>query len=233
MCANKQELKQNIKLLMRHGSLEREQKPVRKKVHLIAHSMGGLDARYFLSKLDGHKYVFSLTTIASPHRGSALADYLVSNLGGKLKLKKILTFLGIPTEAFTQLTTSHMRQFNEETPDHPDVQYFSFAGGGVPVPALSPMRIFYKKLLKLEGPNDGMVSWASASWGTFVGILPDDHMQQMNWQFFTRRDSTTIYSTVGRILKDAEEKRTDLQRIRSSCKFRIGPNGLPLVESSC
>ncbi len=46
------------------------------KVNLIAHSMGGLDARYLISKngLARHADIASLTTIATPHRGTKLAD---------------------------------------------------------------------------------------------------------------------------------------------------------------
>ena len=40
------------------------------KLHLIAHSKGGLDARYLLSSLGMGAYAASLTTIATPHHGS-------------------------------------------------------------------------------------------------------------------------------------------------------------------
>src|SRR4051812_15186044 len=43
-------------------------------VHIIAHSMGGLDARYLISKLAPAGRVLSLTTVGTPHRGSAFAD---------------------------------------------------------------------------------------------------------------------------------------------------------------
>lgn len=71
--------------------------------------------------------------------------------------------------------------FNEQVLDEPGVKYYSYAGGGAKVSPLSPMRLFYKKLLKLEGENDGLVSWNSARWGTYLGVLPDDHLQQVNW----------------------------------------------------
>src|SRR5262245_41809375 len=47
-------------------------------VHIIAHSMGGLDARYFISKLGGADRVLSLTTVGTPHRGSPFADWGVA-----------------------------------------------------------------------------------------------------------------------------------------------------------
>src|ERR1700680_3312371 len=42
-------------------------------VHLIAHSLGGLDARYMISRLGMADQVLTLTTIATPHRGSSFA----------------------------------------------------------------------------------------------------------------------------------------------------------------
>src|SRR6266567_5839909 len=54
------------------------------KTHVIAHSQGGLDARSMLSPQNPHLTagnnlagkVASLTTIASPHQGSPIADLL-------------------------------------------------------------------------------------------------------------------------------------------------------------
>jgi triacylglycerol lipase len=44
------------------------------KVNIIAHSQGGLDARYAISKLGYGKHVASLTTMGTPHRGTPLGD---------------------------------------------------------------------------------------------------------------------------------------------------------------
>ena len=45
-------------------------------VHIVAHSMGGLDARYLISQLGRANWIASLTTISTPHRGSPLADII-------------------------------------------------------------------------------------------------------------------------------------------------------------
>jgi len=52
--------------------LETESGPL----HLIAHSMGGLDARRWISCLDGASQALSLTTLATPHHGSTAADHV-------------------------------------------------------------------------------------------------------------------------------------------------------------
>jgi pimeloyl-ACP methyl ester carboxylesterase len=47
------------------------------KIWIVAHSMGGLVARYFIECLEGWEIVRSLTTIGTPHRGSGKAlDFL-------------------------------------------------------------------------------------------------------------------------------------------------------------
>ena len=47
------------------------------KVNLIAHSKGGLDARFMISKLDIANHVASLTTLSTPHHGSRLSAMLL------------------------------------------------------------------------------------------------------------------------------------------------------------
>jgi hypothetical protein len=53
------------------------------ELHIIAHSMGGLDARFLLSRnlqgLANPGRVISLSTIATPHHGSPVADLLVGS----------------------------------------------------------------------------------------------------------------------------------------------------------
>ena len=42
--------------------------------------MGGLDARYLISRLGMADRVLSLTTLGTPHRGTSFADWGVSRL---------------------------------------------------------------------------------------------------------------------------------------------------------
>lgn len=105
-----------------------------------------------------------------------------------LKMDRILKAVGFDIDAFRQLTRRYMSKemlsirnmdgfylesFNETVPDHPSVEYYSFAGGATPVSMLSPLRIFYSIILKQEGENDGLVSTQSSKWGTFLGTLKE------------------------------------------------------------
>lgn len=47
------------------------------KVNIIAHSKGGLDAKYMLAKLDMACHVASLTTLCTPHKGSPIASLVM------------------------------------------------------------------------------------------------------------------------------------------------------------
>ncbi|EFY87012.1 triacylglycerol lipase, putative [Metarhizium acridum CQMa 102] len=114
-------------------------------VNVVAHSMGGLDARWMIArtlKQSGIPVrVASLTTISSPHRGSPFADYVLRAEAGLLYLPRayrVLERAGLETRAFAQLTTSYMRdEFNPAAPDDPAVRYFSYGAVAGPAPLLS------------------------------------------------------------------------------------------------
>jgi triacylglycerol lipase len=148
-------------------------------VHLVAHSMGGLDSRYLISRLGMGPRVLTLTTLGTPHRGSAFADWGIRRL--RRLVKPVLDLLGLPAQAFYDLTTASCRAFNEQVRDVPGVRYFSVAGrhdGHFLNPEwLLPYRI----VLKEEGPNDGVVSLASASYGEVVDVWDGDHLSLVNW----------------------------------------------------
>ncbi|KND88898.1 Lipase 2 [Tolypocladium ophioglossoides CBS 100239] len=158
-------------------------------VNIIAHSMGGLDARYMISHLlraTPNVRVASLTTISTPHRGSTFADYLLKEGAGPIYLPKLYGVLqraGLGTKAFAQLTTRYMAdEFNPRTVDDPSVRYFSYGAVMNEPPLLSPFRLSYRVIGEAEGPNDGLVSVDSSRWGTYEGtLLGVSHLDLINW----------------------------------------------------
>lgn len=50
------------------------------RISLVAHSMGGLVARYYLQRLGGARRVDRLVTLGTPHRGSHAANFVPSPL---------------------------------------------------------------------------------------------------------------------------------------------------------
>ncbi|KAL5604241.1 hypothetical protein BROUX41_002221 [Berkeleyomyces rouxiae] len=166
----------------------------REPVSIIAHSMGGLDARCMLSSLRPGPAagvdVRALVTIATPHRGSHFADYVhAAPLLPLPRLHGVLRRVGLGTEAFAQLTTAYMRDtFNPLTQDVQGVRYFSY-GATTPKPSvLSPFWLTHRIVRRKEGPNDGLVSVESSRWGSYKGTLINvSHLDLINWtNVFTR-----------------------------------------------
>lgn len=156
-----------------------------KSVNIIAHSMGGLDARYMISRLQPDNVVVkSLTTVATPHRGSTFADFCLEGIGPVYlpRIYRLFKAFGLGTGAFEQLTTKYMREeFNPKTPDDKSVRYFSY-GATVDPRFWSAFRQPHHIVKSREGPNDGLVSVASSQWGIYKGtLLGVNHLDAINW----------------------------------------------------
>ncbi len=167
-------------------------------LHLIGFSSGGLDARYLITRLGGHEFVASLTTVSTPHRGSSLADYILERpaamrdsiigladwMGDRLPDPRVSD----SRRALEELTTSYMVDvYNPATPDHPDTRYVSWAGRagkGTTVPILPLLRIANRIVFDRQGPNDGIVSVSSAAWSGFRGTIDADHARQIGLKAF-------------------------------------------------
>jgi len=156
----------------------RQQFPGR-RVHVFAHSMGGLDARWMISKLDMADHVLSLTTMGTPHRGSSFADWGIRKAGWCIK--PMLRALQISPDAFYDLTTDNCLRFNEEVKNAPGIRYLSIAGQR-DLAALGPFwRLSSRIVYDREGPNDGVVSISSASYGERCDVWDADHLNLVNW----------------------------------------------------
>jgi len=55
------------------------------RVHVIGHSLGGLIARYYVTRLGGHERVHTLVTLGTPHGGTLNAYALPSHLCRQLR----------------------------------------------------------------------------------------------------------------------------------------------------
>ncbi|MBS2017280.1 MAG: hypothetical protein JST00_30635 [Deltaproteobacteria bacterium] len=113
------------------------------KVHIIAHSMGGLDSRYLISKLGYGDRVASLTTISTPHRGSRIADVLLkiipddhakaidaaASLWARTFTERELAEGSDLRAALTAISEKHTAEsFNPSVRDDARVTYLSYAG---------------------------------------------------------------------------------------------------------
>lgn len=158
------------------------------KVNIVAHSKGGLDSRYAISKLGMDEYVASLTTINTPHRGCEFADYVLSVIPESQQnaianaYNSAAQKLGDDNPDFMaavkDLTAEACRKRNEEILDSDKVIYMSYGsclrkpeGGRFP---LNMTNAFVKYF---DGKNDGLVGEKSFKWGESYELLENSNMR--------------------------------------------------------
>lgn len=165
------------------------------KVHIIGHSMGGLDARYMIARLGMAERVASLTTIGTPHTGTSLADWGLTNTNHKL-IKALRHVIDL--DGFLALTTTACREFNEsalESEAANEVFYQTYASFEARRKVFTPLKGTWDVIQQREGDNDGLVPRASQLWvSELVGSegrvkqvpqhdfpIPADHLNQVGW----------------------------------------------------
>ncbi|MCB9520865.1 MAG: triacylglycerol lipase [Myxococcales bacterium] len=139
-------------------------------VNIIAHSQGGLDARYLVSTMGYGDRVASITTVATPHHGigAALFDFLSAQ----------------------SFDPDDIEVFNAENPDDARVRYWSWSARTCGLLAFDCQRsssgetvdaflIATHTLLGRFGDNDGIVPTASMTWGEPLGMLFADHFDEV------------------------------------------------------
>jgi triacylglycerol lipase len=164
------------------------------RVTLIAHSMGGLDARYAITHLGLAERVPVVVTVATPHHGTPLADLLARRTVSAAR--RFASKLGVRSEAIECLTTERMARFNAEVPDMPGVTYACVPCGRRARPgAIHPLlRPTYRYLRHVAGPNDGLVPVSSQLWGKVVEEIEADHWAQVGWS--SRFDAPLFYADI-------------------------------------
>lgn len=175
-----------------------------RKFNLIAHSQGGLDARYLVGGLGYGDRVASIDMIGTPNHGTVIADVLGGTITDGIVDPAIVdagaaifaTLYGMDDSgslagAIDALTTAQVTALNADSPDDPNVYYSSWAGisclnldsacraehGDETIEfAMEPLfLIAYAYGLQ----NDGMVPVESAPWGEYMGELDADHADEI------------------------------------------------------
>lgn len=154
------------------------------KVHIIAHSMGGLDARQMLFDTRHEKFferIASLTTIGTPHHGTSAADVLANAVITKGSI------LGIDISGFADLTTEACSGFNREKRNWEQdcgVRFRAYAGRQSFLSVFSPLKATWAIIHSREGDNDGLVPVSSARWEDAYSVEPvveADHLNLIGW----------------------------------------------------
>jgi triacylglycerol lipase len=166
------------------------------KVHIIAHSMGGLDARHMIVDIDGMaEKVASVTTIGTPHLGTSIADFGISR-GGNLLIRGLESVIDLG--GFSDLTTKACEEFNLRAKDKEasnKVVYRTYASAEDRDLVFLPLQPSWLIINKFEGENDGLVSVKSQQWENelsgsdgsrktveqFRFTVPADHLNEVGW----------------------------------------------------
>jgi triacylglycerol lipase len=166
----------------------------KEKVHIIGHSMGGLDARHMIVDKGMADRVASLTTIGTPHLGSPAADQIAK--GGSFLLQMLDKVLDV--DGVADLTTSACEQFNARAEDaeaRNGVLYQTYSSFENVSSVFALLIPFWFIVREQDGKNDGLVSVRSQQWareliasdGSRHPIVqrqfpfPADHLNQVGW----------------------------------------------------
>lgn len=202
------------------------------KLLILGHSMGGLDARYMLAHLGMADRVTGLITISTPHRGSAYADYCVRHLG-RLGALKLLRSIGLDVQAASDLTPASCARFNQCVPDAPGVKYFSVTAAR-PWQRITPVLLHSHRVIEpIEGPNDGLVSVDSGTWGQHLGTWPADHLHVINKRLVIEMEEKTgdIRPFYGRMLDEVLPQLDDSPPTRPRASTPPGSAAAPAARA--
>jgi triacylglycerol lipase len=143
-----------------------------KPLHLIAHSMGGLDARFLVSHdLEGLKErVRTVVCVGTPHFGSPVASLIdkvnpFEHFTFARRDSSIFDELRADNNAVHDLSEKAAVAFNANCLDVPTVHYFDVAGIGRDAlfPTSAPFLPLHLLVSAVSGRNDGVVPFTSAT----------------------------------------------------------------------
>lgn len=164
------------------------------KVNIVAHSQGGLDARYAISSLNLGTSVASLSMLSTPNLGTPVADFALNNASDPISQTLVSALLSMMSSvsnsqsmssnnaqaAIKSLSTSYLIDtFNPATKDVTGVYYQSWgarSGQGTSDRIKMTLALTQPIITSKAGENDGVVPVSSAKWGEFRGTLDADHL---------------------------------------------------------
>jgi triacylglycerol lipase len=170
--SNAEILRHTIEGIINRGGVE--------KLHILAHSKGGLEARYLISSLGLQGVIASLTTISTPHHGVkamnlvyVIPDVLYVPVSGLVNwwAKRMGDARPDFYTSSRQLSEKECTAFNMTQKDAAAVYYQSYA---VKMKHCfsDPLYIILNPFLRLtDGDNDGLCPVNSARWGVFKGVI--------------------------------------------------------------
>jgi triacylglycerol lipase len=149
-----------------------------RRLILVGHSMGGLDARYVASRLDPARRISHVVTIGTPHRGTAIAEWALRD---RVWLTRLLRL--VDRGALRDLSPEGAARLDEAMPDRPDVGYLAVAGSYPAQQLAGAFRRLAEQVAGEEGPNDGVVSLRSACRWAEPSTVAAHHLELIGHPF--------------------------------------------------
>jgi triacylglycerol lipase len=180
-------------------------------VHIIAHSMGGLDSRTLIGNdiegLAGR--IASLTTLSTPHRGSPVADLLAGPRPNDARrvfydgVSDAVGRIGVSTGALANLTAQRASQVPDAARIRPKIRYRSYAATGrlglLPTSFLLTPFHHYVRFITGQA-NDGLVTKDSAMYGEFQETtLNCDHADIVGYNLDTAGLGPPVFGHLAQI----------------------------------
>ncbi|MEK6579612.1 MAG: hypothetical protein AABZ55_10335 [Bdellovibrionota bacterium] len=169
-----------VRSLMLRDQVDRRNrmKPIATKTWIVAHSQGGLDARFALRslKLGG---VRGLITIGTPHQGTSLADWVIQQKSHRSFYYWVTKTFGYDLGALPflgEMTSTFLKKHADRFSPVAGIDYFSARGR-----CQTHCHFGFKLLKWITGApdGDGIVPWASQIWGQDIGEYDLDHIQEV------------------------------------------------------
>ena len=159
-------------------------------IYIIAHSMGGLDARHAINHEPGiRERVLTLVTLGTPHKGSPVADQFVTGAGQLLQYipEPLANLLRRSAPAIPDLTTAAASRFDISTPYLSGTRYIHVAGDALQGGHTLLLFKLAQAIGRIPGNviNDGVVTQASALFHEQghenLADWPVDHAGLIGW----------------------------------------------------
>jgi hypothetical protein len=156
------------------------------KAAIIAHSEGGIDARFAVKTL-GLKNISSIVTIGTPHNGTTLADWVIHHRDARSPLYwlvRIFADYDLNQLPFVgEMTASFMDRQKDKFEAVPEVKYAA-AQGVCLTHCHWALRLLDAvsgtHLIGEPGTGDGIIPASSQKFGQDLGSYDLDHISEVN-----------------------------------------------------
>ena len=154
-----------------------------KKAHVVGYSFAGILPRAYIGLQNGDEYINSLLTIATPHQGCRLVDFMVSrNYDDKMFLMEpAIRNTGVHLDWLREeYSTKILSETTAMYTNTDKVIYHSVGGRRQTIKCSESLRLTAEDLsddLMKDHPNDGLICINEAEFGTHLINFDADHFE--------------------------------------------------------